>query len=311
MMIPGPRGPAGAAGSTGATGATGAAGSNGPSGDAGLNAYCSIPLTSTQPAVGATIDVRPSPSTACEWAIVGQIVFLYAGGYYEVMAPNVAGRITIKNLGYTGNAAPGASVGGGYLGPAGLVGTTGATGATGATGPAANAFSPAAFAAGISSASITETNDATARTYGYKVVPVRSGMLSTGMLWLAKTASDQSFKLCLWDSTSLLESITVAHTAGTSSHTTTWTTGGGAGGAHILTCGKSYWFTLYCTTSGKSRNYITYTGDTLQGPDVYLGQFFMTDGIWLRQSRYDVGDVRPTSDIGTGVIYPITGLFSG
>jgi hypothetical protein len=190
-------------------------------------------------------------------------------------------------------------------------GATGATGSAGAAGANASAFSPQAFAAGIATSDITENNDATARTYGYKVVPVRSGMLSTGMRWLAKTAADQSFKACLWNSTALLESITVAHTAGTSSHTTTWTTGAGAGGAHVLTCGRSYWLTLYCTTAGKSRNVITYGGDLIQGPELSVGQFFMADGIWIRQTRFDVGDTRPTSDGGTGAIYPITGLFSG
>jgi hypothetical protein len=93
-----------------------------------------------QPAVNSTVTATVLASAGIG---VGQILYVVNGGYYEVTAVPSGTTITLKNLGYAGSAAPGATVPtggrvvpGGLQGPAGLNGAQGPAGATGQAGTA-------------------------------------------------------------------------------------------------------------------------------------------------------------------------------
>lgn len=131
--IPGPAGP------QGTQGATGAQGPPGPSG--GTTVATTTAANFTQPAVNANVSVS---LTSAAGISPGLILYIQTGGYYSTVS--VAGNVaTLQNLGYTGNAAPGATinspanVGGtgpqGVPGPAGPQGAQGVAGPQGATGP--------------------------------------------------------------------------------------------------------------------------------------------------------------------------------
>lgn len=68
----------------------------------------------TQPAVGSPVSVT-IPDTDLISPYVGQIVFIQAGGYYQVGAISSSTIFTAVNLGYAGNAAPGATVTGNFF----------------------------------------------------------------------------------------------------------------------------------------------------------------------------------------------------
>ena len=116
-------------------GATGAAGSDGDDGSDGVNAFTLTTAAFTQPAVAGTETVPVNNST---WIVVGQILFITSGGYYQVTAVPTVNSVTVKNLGYTGSpvyTAPAASVASGSkVSPGGLLGLTTTTGVAGAGG---------------------------------------------------------------------------------------------------------------------------------------------------------------------------------
>jgi hypothetical protein len=81
------------------------AGANGVN---GLNAFTETTAQFTMPNVGSNVTItvsNVSPLTGL-WAVPGQIIFVKNAGYFEVVS-NTATTITITNLGYTGNTAPG------------------------------------------------------------------------------------------------------------------------------------------------------------------------------------------------------------
>ncbi len=180
----GPTGPTGATGATGAAGAAGAAGPTGPAGANGVNAYTTTTASFTQPASGTnTASVRVGNSA---WMADGQIVFVTNGGYYRVSSTPSNTTAILTNLGYAGNASPGAAIATaqavsaagligaagatGATGPAGAAGpqgSTGATGATGAAGPTGPAGANGADAFTTTTASFTQpasgTNTASVR----------------------------------------------------------------------------------------------------------------------------------------------------
>jgi len=66
------------------------------------------------------------------WVGVGQILYVVGGGYYQVVSIPSLVSIQLQNLGYTGNAAPGATVAsGGNVSPGGLAGVAGSSGVGG------------------------------------------------------------------------------------------------------------------------------------------------------------------------------------
>ena len=118
-------------GMRGPQGPAGAGGGPGPQGDAGVNAYSTTFGSNTQPAVNSAINVRMSSDGT--WAAVGQIVYVAGGGFYEVLSPASPPFVTLRNLGYVGNAAPGAPIASGSaVSPAGPIGAANLTGTSGA-----------------------------------------------------------------------------------------------------------------------------------------------------------------------------------
>jgi hypothetical protein len=141
----------------GATIASGAhvspAGLIGPAGagGAGLNAFTTLSASFTQPASGGTVTAVVGTTA---WMVASQIVYVAVGGYYAVSSIGDLTHVTLTNLGYSGNAAPAATVpSGGAVSPAGLIGPSGSNPYTTTT---------ASFTMPASGSSVTVTVGATA-----------------------------------------------------------------------------------------------------------------------------------------------------
>lgn len=113
---------------------------SGSAGPAGLNAFTITEFDFAQPAVNDSITIAVLNS---QWMQVGQPVYIVGGGVYEVELTPTLQSVTLKNLGVTGNAAPGVTIlagsgvspsGVGLEGPAGATGAAGVQGATGVVG---------------------------------------------------------------------------------------------------------------------------------------------------------------------------------
>lgn len=116
LLQPGPQGPTGPTGSTGPTG---------PAGSSGINAFTTTTSNFTQPSVGSNVTVAV---VATAWMSQGQTVYASTGGYYAVASIASGVSVTITNLGYTGNALPGATISSGAtISAAGQQGATGWT----------------------------------------------------------------------------------------------------------------------------------------------------------------------------------------
>ncbi len=100
-QVPGPQGPAGA---------------NGTNGTNGADAFTTTTAGFVMPAIAATVVVAVANSA---WMSVGQVVFVKNAGYFTVNAIGSAVSVTLANLGYVGNAAPTAVIGGGQTVSAG------------------------------------------------------------------------------------------------------------------------------------------------------------------------------------------------
>jgi hypothetical protein len=98
----------------------------------GQNAFTATSASFVQPSVGSTVTVNVSNLGQLSglWVGLGVIVYVVGGGYYEVT--DVSGSpqsFVLENLGYAGNASPGATVPQGSLfSPGGLRGVPGASG---------------------------------------------------------------------------------------------------------------------------------------------------------------------------------------
>ena len=106
-------------------GPAGADGANGTNGADGINAFTTTTAQFVQPAINSNVTVATVDSL---WCVVGQKIFISVGGYYDVVS--VAGTglsVTVKNLGYTGNAAPTTVIATSQgVSPGGIKGTDGA-----------------------------------------------------------------------------------------------------------------------------------------------------------------------------------------
>lgn len=111
-------------------------GTNGTNGATGVNAFTLTTSTFVMPAVGGTVSV---PVVESRWTEVGQVDYVQGAGYFSVnLVPNST-HISLKNLGYTGNAAPTTVIASGSkVMPGGIKGTDGAAGA----GQTLNSVSP-------------------------------------------------------------------------------------------------------------------------------------------------------------------------
>jgi len=104
-------------------------GIDGADGTDGQNAFTVTTANFTQPAVNANVTVSLVNS---EWASLGQIVVSESGGSYLAMARPTTTSLTIKNLGYDANAAPGVIIpNGSRMSPGGEKGEDGAAGTSG------------------------------------------------------------------------------------------------------------------------------------------------------------------------------------
>lgn len=82
------------------------------------------------PAVGSNVTILttllPSGDGGGTWMAVGQVIFISTAGYFSVVVAGNSVFVTVKNLGYTGNASPTALISGGQtISPAGLQGGVG------------------------------------------------------------------------------------------------------------------------------------------------------------------------------------------
>lgn len=90
-----------------------------------------------------TLTVRSTGQFTNQWAVVGQAVAISGAGYFKVMGLVGNNQITVRNLGYAGNATPGVTIpSGATVSPAGFIGLTGAAGSNGTAG-VANVYSDA------------------------------------------------------------------------------------------------------------------------------------------------------------------------
>lgn len=106
-QVPGPRGPAGA---------------NGTNGTNGKNSFTTTTSLFVMPVTSSSVNVNVVDSS---WIGIGQVVFVSAAGYMEA-TPLTATSVSLTNLGYSGNLAPGIVVGSGQsVSPGGLQGPEG------------------------------------------------------------------------------------------------------------------------------------------------------------------------------------------
>jgi hypothetical protein len=99
-----------------------------------LNSFTTLADSSVQPSVGADITIATTNLGQLnnKWVGIGQILYVVGGGYYQVVSVPSLTTIEVKNLGYTGNAAPGATIAsGGNVSPGGLQGVNGVPGLAG------------------------------------------------------------------------------------------------------------------------------------------------------------------------------------
>lgn len=119
-QVPGPKGDTGI-------------GTNGADGSDGIDAFSLVNAQFVQPAIGANVTITLVQNN---WMFVGQIIQITTGGWYEVMNVNAdLVHAIVKNLGYTGNAAPAAVIPLNSLAaPGGIQGPSGAAGGAPDTG---------------------------------------------------------------------------------------------------------------------------------------------------------------------------------
>jgi microcystin-dependent protein len=109
---------------SGVAGPQGVIGPVGPQGPVGQGASTTLTNSFVQPGIGNNVNV---PVVNSSWIAPGSILYIQSGGYYIVQTvPNLQ-SLTVQNPGYSGNAAPGATVlnnslvtPGGVVGPAGV-----------------------------------------------------------------------------------------------------------------------------------------------------------------------------------------------
>jgi hypothetical protein len=105
----------------------GLAGADGNDGAPGANAYDTVQVAFTVPAVNATVNIT---ITNTGWLTAGTEIFIGSGGgYYNVQSVISLTVFSAKNIGYTGNAAPGTTIAvGTQIVPTGVPGPQGPTG---------------------------------------------------------------------------------------------------------------------------------------------------------------------------------------
>ncbi len=106
---------------------------DGGTGTPGLNAFTTTTASFTMPAVSSNVNVAVAQST---FMAVAQVLFVFGAGFFQVATIPDSTHVSLTNLGYPGNASPGATIAtSAKVSPGGLIGPTGATGPAGVAGP--------------------------------------------------------------------------------------------------------------------------------------------------------------------------------
>lgn len=82
-------------------------GGSGSAGVDGVSAYSKVLAAFTQPASESSVTIQVDHS---DWMGIGQGVFVETGGYYEVVSTPSSSTVTLKNIGYSSNAASGSII---------------------------------------------------------------------------------------------------------------------------------------------------------------------------------------------------------
>jgi len=145
-------------------GPQGPAGIDGTDGTNGVNAYTSTDGSYVQPAVGADVTITVLESG---WMGVGQTIYIANGGYYTVQTIVSSTSVTIRNLGYTGNATVASTVATSQkVSPGGIQGSAGSISGVSAGGDLTGTYtSPTIALLAVTSAKMSTTG-VTAGTYG-------------------------------------------------------------------------------------------------------------------------------------------------
>jgi hypothetical protein len=115
---------------------------DGPGGGGGIG-YTTTTAGFTMPGVGSAVTVAVTAGSASVFA--GQPVFISTAGFFTAAASG-ADAVALTNLGYTGNASPGAVIASGVMVvPSGIRGEAGAQGPQGIQGPVGPAVYPTLF----------------------------------------------------------------------------------------------------------------------------------------------------------------------
>ena len=92
-------------------------------GGSGKDAFTTVRIAFTQPAVNATVT---APVVQTNFMTANMILYIAGGGYYQISSVTDLSDVVITNLGYAGNAAPTTNVpSGGIVVPAGVIGQAG------------------------------------------------------------------------------------------------------------------------------------------------------------------------------------------
>lgn len=143
------------------------------SGAGGLNAFSTTTADFVQPAINATVSV----SLDSTWMAVGQVVFVATAGYMQVSALPDTSHATLTNLGYSGNAAPAATISHPVqVTPGGLQGSSGTNGKNAFSSTSADFVQPAV------NATVTVTVDSTWMNAGQVVYIAGGGFYSVSSL---------------------------------------------------------------------------------------------------------------------------------
>lgn len=163
----------------GVPGPQGEAGSDGAAGTNGQPAYTTLTAGFTMPAVGSDVAIAVVSSA---WITIGQVLYIQTAGYFSVQSKADSTHATVRNLGYSGNAAPAALISSAnQVGPGGLVGATGATGVS-----TLNGVSPTQAKGDLivdNGASAPSASNVRLAVGANNTVPIADSTQAAGMRW--------------------------------------------------------------------------------------------------------------------------------
>jgi hypothetical protein len=265
-------------GEPGKDGATGATGTN------GKNAFTVTTESFIQPEVGGPI-VASVGIADTAWMAAGQIVYLTTGGWYRVDEVFSAGANLI-NLGYTGSAVVGSTVGIGNLSTAGAQGPTGPTGPTGLIFPGWHPQFQGQYGGATFHGAVENTGGATFRT-------LASGLACTGVSLFWPGGASGTIRLSLWDAGGIRLAYGDVAVTDTGIYTVTF-----AGQA--LTP-----LTLYTVSEYGAATYAYYTTTSGRPSFPYYTQAL----IWVADNVWTATDAYPTT-VATNERYPVVPIIT-